>query len=150
MPAITYEEYTEQVNNKLDELLSCSNINKEIISACLIDEKTRVDIEYGYDSNSRSEDVAYFIAYHIISAEYRAITTILKMSVNDIHDYPKEEVLKELYNGWRIMDTPMLPCRYKIEQNGPYVRDNAGWRYFRTVEEARSEIDKHAIRTWRD
>lgn len=75
MLAITFEEYTEQVKSKLIELLSCSNINKETINVCLIDNRTRVDIEYGYDTNKSSDHVASFIAYHVISAEYKRMAT---------------------------------------------------------------------------
>ena len=43
---------------------------------------------------------------------------------------------------YTIIDTPMYPCRWKIERIGNWVKNNSWTEYFRTQEEANEEITR--------
>lgn len=68
-----YEDYFKAIMAKIFELLSRESIEGRLTDNCLVGKVAKIEIESGYEQSKSINEVAYKVAYDVLSAEYRAI-----------------------------------------------------------------------------
>lgn len=68
-----YEDYAKAIKDLLFKLLQDANVDKEAIALCLCMNMTRNGIENGYSAGQSVNEIAYRLAYEIVSASHRSL-----------------------------------------------------------------------------